>query len=57
MYLFSFYLGSSVFGGLAGTAWSHAQWTGVAVEAAVLFAVTLILALLLKNVPVRTVTV
>ncbi|GAA1112678.1 MFS transporter [Kribbella jejuensis] len=51
MYLFSFYLGSSVFGGLAGTAWSRAQWTGVATEAAVLFAVTLILALLLKNVP------
>ena len=53
MYLFSFYLGSSVFGGLAGTAWSRAQWTGVAAEAAVLFAVTLILALLLKNVPTK----
>lgn len=51
MYLFSFYLGSSVFGGLAGTAWSRAQWSGVAGEAAVLFAVTLLLALLLKNVP------
>ncbi|MFF0266611.1 MFS transporter [Kribbella sp. NPDC004536] len=53
MYLFSFYLGSSVFGGLAGTAWSRAQWTGVAGEAAVLFAVTLVLALLLKNVPTK----
>lgn len=51
MYLFSFYLGSSVFGGLAGTAWSRAEWTGVAGEAGVLFAVTLVLALLLRNVP------
>ncbi|WP_410788993.1 MFS transporter [Kribbella sp. C-35] len=53
MYLFSFYLGSSVFGGLAGTAWSRAEWTGVAGEAGVLFLVTLILAVLLRNVPSR----
>ncbi|TCC19531.1 MFS transporter [Kribbella speibonae] len=53
MYLFSFYLGSSVFGGLAGTAWSRAEWNGVAGEAGVLFLVTLVLALLLKNVPSR----
>jgi YNFM family putative membrane transporter len=53
MYLFSFYLGSSVFGGLAGTAWSRAEWTGVAGEAGVLFLVTLVLALLLRNVPSR----
>ncbi|HEY3557677.1 MAG TPA: MFS transporter [Kribbella sp.] len=53
MYLFSFYLGSSVFGGLAGTAWSRAQWTGVAGEAGVLFVVALVLALLLRNVPSR----
>jgi YNFM family putative membrane transporter len=51
MYLFSFYLGSSVFGGLAGTAWSRAEWTGVAAEAGALFVVTLILAILLRNVP------
>ncbi|MGW7686731.1 MFS transporter [Kribbella sp. NPDC054772] len=51
MYLFAFYLGSSVFGGLAGTAWSRAAWTGVAGEAGVLFVVTLVLAVLLKNVP------
>lgn len=51
MYLFAFYLGSSVFGGLAGTAWSRAEWTGVAGEAGVLFVVTLILAILLRNVP------
>jgi YNFM family putative membrane transporter len=53
MYLFAFYLGSSVFGGLAGTAWSHAEWTGVAGEAGALFLVTLILAVLLRNVPSR----
>ncbi|TDW97955.1 MFS transporter [Kribbella sp. VKM Ac-2566] len=53
MYLFAFYLGSSVFGGLAGTAWSRAEWTGVAAEAGALFLVTLVLALLLKNVPSR----
>ncbi|TDW70816.1 MFS transporter [Kribbella pratensis] len=51
MYLFSFYLGSSVFGGLAGTAWSRAEWAGVAAEAGALFVVTFILAVLLKNVP------
>jgi YNFM family putative membrane transporter len=51
MYLFSFYLGSSVFGGLAGTAWSRAGWTGVAAEAGALFVVTFILAVLLRNVP------
>jgi YNFM family putative membrane transporter len=53
LYLFSFYLGSSVFGGLAGTAWSHAGWTGVALEAGGLFFVTLVLALLLKSVPIK----
>ncbi|MFG1906517.1 MFS transporter [Kribbella sp. NPDC048928] len=53
MYLFFFYLGSSVFGGLAGTAWSRAQWIGVAGEAGVLFVVALVLALLLRNVPSR----
>ncbi|MFF1817437.1 MFS transporter [Kribbella sp. NPDC058245] len=51
MYLFSFYLGSSVFGGLAGTAWSRAGWNGVALEAGVLFAVALVLSLALKAVP------
>ncbi|MGW6278952.1 MFS transporter [Kribbella sp. NPDC055071] len=53
LYLFSFYLGSSVFGGLAGTAWSHAGWTGVALEAGGLFFVTLVLAVLLRRVPIK----
>jgi YNFM family putative membrane transporter len=51
IYLFSFYLGSSVFGGFAGTAWSRAGWSGVAVEAGMLFATALVLALLLRNIP------
>jgi MFS transporter, YNFM family, putative membrane transport protein len=51
LYLFSFYLGSSVFGGLAGAAWTHGGWNGVALEAGVLFLITLLLAVLLKNVP------
>ncbi|TWD81104.1 YNFM family putative membrane transporter [Kribbella amoyensis] len=53
LYLFAYYLGSSVFGGLAGTAWSHSAWPGVAVEAGVLFGVTLVLALALRRVPSR----
>jgi len=53
LYLFAFYLGSSVCGGLAGTAWTWAGWSGVAVEAVALLAVTLVLALLLRRVPSR----
>jgi YNFM family putative membrane transporter len=30
LYLFSYYAGSSVFGSLAGIAWSRAAWPGVA---------------------------
>lgn len=53
LYLFAYYLGSSVFGGLAGTAWAHAAWPGVAAEAGALLLVTLVLALLLRRVPSR----
>jgi YNFM family putative membrane transporter len=52
-YLFAFYLGSSVFGGLAGTAWTRAAWTGVATEAGALLLLTLLLALLLRHIPSR----
>ncbi|WP_433003822.1 MFS transporter [Kribbella sp. CA-294648] len=48
-YLFAFYLGSSVFGGLAGTAWTHAAWPGVVAEAGTLLLITLLLALLLRR--------
>lgn len=53
LYLFAYYLGSSVFGGLAGTAWSRAGWPGVVVEASALFLVTLLLAVLLQRIPTR----
>jgi YNFM family putative membrane transporter len=48
-YLFAYYLGSSVFGGLAGTAWTRAAWPGVVVEAGALLLITLVLALLLRR--------
>ncbi|WBQ04919.1 MFS transporter [Kribbella sp. CA-293567] len=48
-YLFAYYLGSSVFGGLAGTAWTHAAWPGVAAEAGALLLITLVLTLLLRR--------
>jgi len=54
LYLFAYYLGSSVFGGLAGTAWSRAAWPGVVVEAGVLFIATLLLAIALRSLSSRT---
>jgi len=54
LYLFAYYLGSSVFGGLAGTAWSRAAWPGVVVEAGVLFIATLLLAIALRPLSSRT---
>ncbi|WP_432944396.1 MFS transporter [Kribbella sp. CA-253562] len=49
LYLFAYYLGSSVFGGLAGAAWTHAAWPGVTAEASALFLLTLMLALMLRH--------
>ncbi len=40
LYLFTYYAGSSVFGSLAGHAWTAYGWTGVVVLAAGLLAVT-----------------
>jgi YNFM family putative membrane transporter len=51
LYLFTYYLGSSVFGSLAGHAWTDAGWTGVVTLAALLLAVTGGLALLLRRTP------
>jgi YNFM family putative membrane transporter len=51
LYLFAYYLGSSVFGGVAGTAWTHAAWSGVVLEAAGLLLITLLLTLLLRRTP------
>ncbi|WP_238158130.1 MFS transporter [Kribbella voronezhensis] len=53
LYLFAYYLGSSVFGGLAGTAWSRGAWPGVVAEASALLLLTLALALLIRRIPSR----
>lgn len=51
IYLFTYYLGSSVFGSVAGHAWKAAGWPGVVGLAAGLLAVTGVLALLLRRTP------
>jgi YNFM family putative membrane transporter len=47
LYLFAYYLGSSVFGSLAGDAWSAGGWPEVVLLAGSLLAVGMVLALLL----------
>jgi len=49
LYLFAYYLGSSVFGSVTGQAWSLAGWAGVVVLADGLFVVTALLALWLRR--------
>lgn len=51
IYLFTYYLGSSVFGSVAGHAWKAAGWPGVIGLAAGLLAATGVLALLLRRTP------
>ena len=51
LYLFAYYLGSSVFGSLSGQAWSLGAWPGVVALAGGLFAVTGLLALWLRHTP------
>jgi len=51
IYLFSYYLGSSVFGALAGTAWAWAGWSSVAAMVAALWLAALALACLLWRTP------
>jgi YNFM family putative membrane transporter len=51
LYLFTYYLGSSVFGSLSGQAWTAAGWPGVVALATVLLTVTGGLALLLRRTP------
>jgi YNFM family putative membrane transporter len=48
----SYYLGASLFGGLAGTAWSTGGWTLVAVLCSTLTLGTLMLSLYLRTIPV-----
>jgi MFS transporter, YNFM family, putative membrane transport protein len=51
LYLFTYYLGSSVFGSLAGPAWAHAAWPGVVALSVLLLAVTGGLSLVLRRTP------
>jgi YNFM family putative membrane transporter len=51
LYLFAYYLGSSVFGSLAGRAWSDGAWPAVAGLAATLLVICALLALWLLRIP------
>jgi YNFM family putative membrane transporter len=50
-YLFSYYVGSSVFGNLGSTTWTHTGWIGVVVLATALLLVACILAATLRRIP------
>ncbi|WP_199849794.1 MFS transporter [Blastococcus sp. Marseille-P5729] len=52
MYLFGYYLGSSVLGTLAGTAWRHGGWTLLAEGVLVMLVLGLGISLLLRRTPV-----
>ena len=51
LYLFFYYLGSSVLGSAGGVAWTRAGWSGVAAFCLVLGVVALVLGVLLARVP------
>jgi YNFM family putative membrane transporter len=52
LYLFTYYLGGSVFGSAAGRVWTGGGWPGVVTLGTVLLAVTVALAVLLRRTPV-----
>lgn len=54
LYLFAYYLGSSIFGGLVGFAWERFHWAGVTIFVGGLWIVALLLALLLRRIPAVT---
>jgi YNFM family putative membrane transporter len=54
LYLVSYYLGASIFGGLAGTAWSTGGWPLVAALCGTLTLGTLVLSLFLRTVPIAS---
>jgi YNFM family putative membrane transporter len=54
LYLVSYYLGASVFGGLAGSAWSIGGWPLVVAMTGTLTLGTLLLSLFLKRIPAMT---
>ena len=51
LYLFAYYLGSSLFGSVAGPAWSGAGWSGVVLLGLLLLGVTAALAAMLRRTP------
>ena len=51
LYLFAYYLGSSVFGGLAGTAWASGGWPAVMVLAGALMLIAFAVSLALRRMP------
>ncbi|MCU1649755.1 MAG: transporter, family, putative rane transport protein [Pseudonocardiales bacterium] len=53
LYLFAYYLGSSIGGTLGGTAYDHAGWTGLASYVTVLLAGAIALGLALRRIPSR----
>ena len=52
LYLFTYYLGGSVFGSAAGRVWTGGGWPGVVALGTALLAVTVALAVLLRRTPV-----
>jgi len=51
LYLFAYYLGSSVFGGLSGLAWTAGGWSRVVIVVGCLMALSLVAALVLRRIP------
>ena len=51
LYLFFYYLGSSILGSVGGIAWTRAGWNGVALFCAVLVLLALVLAVMLRAIP------
>lgn len=51
LYLFAYYLGSSVIGTSTGLAWDRGHWPAVTLLVSTLFAIGLVLSLLLRRIP------
>lgn len=49
MYLFGYYLGSSIFGTLAGTAWRHGGWSALVAGELIVLTAGLVISLLLRR--------
>ena len=51
LYLFTYYLGSAVFGTASGAAWTRAGWPGSVALSVVLMLLVMVLAVLLRRTP------